>query len=281
MLEPPDIIADPLVPVPYRVVETHRELDDVATLRVEPVAGKCPASEPGQFNMLYAFGIGEAAISISALDEAGGSQLHTIRDVGKVSGALASMATGSELGLRGPFGAGWPLEQAQGSDVVIIAGGLGLAPLRPAIHAILANRERYGRVSILIGCRTPRDILFPQETRAWRRRLDVELGVTVDHADAGWRGHVGVVTALINRAAFDAANCTAFVCGPEIMMRFSAQMLVGAGVSPARIHLSMERNMKCAVGHCGRCQFGPAFICKDGPVLPLERIGPILSVREI
>lgn len=273
--------ADPLVPAPYRVVERVRELDDVTTLRLEPCLEGSTTGVPGQFNMLYAFGIGEAAISISDTGETEGGLSHTIRDVGKVSHALAHIEAGAEVGLRGPFGSGWPLDEAIGRDIVIVAGGLGLAPLRPAIQAVLARRELYGRVTILIGFRSPKDLLFPEFISEWRKRLDVELRVTVDHADADWRGHVGVVPTLIQRAPLDANGCVAFVCGPEIMMRFSAQALVGAGASPARIYLSMERNMKCAVGHCGRCQFGAHFICKDGPVLSLDRIAPILSVREI
>nr|WP_137678703.1 FAD/NAD(P)-binding protein [Parerythrobacter lutipelagi] len=273
--------ADLLVPTPYRVVERVRELDDVTTLRLEPRGGERTRVNPGQFNMLYAFGIGEAAISVSAAWETGRGLSHTIRDVGMVSHALSHMEEGAEVGLRGPFGSGWPLDRAEGRDIVIVAGGLGLAPLRPAIEAVLARRERYGRVTVLIGFRSPKDILFPRQIRDWRERPDVELHATVDHSAADWRGHVGVVPTLIQRTAFDPENCLAFVCGPEIMMRFSAQALLGAGVSPARIHLSMERNMKCAIGHCGRCQFGPHFVCKDGPVFPLELIAPILSVREI
>lgn len=273
--------ADPLVPTPYRVVECVRELADVTTLRIEPRVATRTSAKPGQFNMLYAFGIGEAAISISAHEENEGELSHTIRDVGKVSHALCHMKAGAEVGLRGPFGNGWPIGVAEGCDIVIVAGGLGLAPLRTAIEALLARREQYGRVTILLGFRSPDDLLFPELIREWRTQLDVEVHVTVDHADGEWRGHVGVVTTLIQRARFDAKGCLAFICGPEIMMRFSAQALVGAGVSPARIHLSMERNMKCAIGHCGRCQFGPHFVCKDGPVFALERIAPILAVREI
>ncbi|GAA4644087.1 FAD/NAD(P)-binding protein [Pontixanthobacter gangjinensis] len=272
---------DPLLPAPYRVVERVRELDDVTTLHLEPRTGKRTCVNPGQFNMLYAFGIGEVAISISAAGETERGLFHTIRDVGKVSHALSHMKEGAEVGLRGPFGSGWPIDGADGRDIVIVAGGVGLAPLRPAIEAVLAKREQYGRVTILLGFRSPKDILFPQPIHDWREQHDVELHVTVDHADADWRGHVGVVPTLIQRTNFDAKNCLAFVCGPEIMMRFSAQALLGEGVSPARIHLSMERNMKCAVGHCGRCQFGPHFVCKDGPVFPLERITSILSVREV
>lgn len=281
MARPQTAPSDPLVPRPWRVIDRTSELNDVTTLRVQPINKSPVEAKPGQFAMLYVFGIGEIAISISAIDAKDGSLLHTIRDVGAVSRALTQMEPDSQLGWRGPFGIGWPLQEAEGRDVVLVAGGLGLAPLRPAIAALRARRERFRRISILIGCRTPEDLFFLQDIEDWRGRPDIDLDVTVDHGDAGWLGHVGVVPTLISRAAFDPENCVAFVCGPEIMMRFSAQALLGEGVGPARIYLSMERNMKCALGHCGRCQFGPTFVCKDGPVLPLERISSIFATREI
>lgn len=272
---------DPFVPELYRVGSLQQELGDVATIEVEPISGMRPAFLPGQFNMLSAFGIGEAAISISADTPHARGFMHTIRNVGAVSKALAGMEAGTTLGLRGPFGTGWPVVEAEGSDVLIIAGGLGLAPLRPAIHAILAHRELYGRVTILIGCRSPDGILYRHEIEQWRQRLDVDIEVTVDHAVTGWHGNVGVVSSLISRAAFDANDCYAFVCGPEVMMRFTVNALPEVGIAADNIYLSMERNMKCAIGLCGRCQFGPTFVCKDGPVMRLDKIASILFVREI
>ncbi len=230
--------------------------------------------------MLYAFGAGEAAVSISGAADAP-HFVHTVRDVGAVSGAIAALKAGATIGVRGPFGSSWPLESAQGADVLFVAGGLGLAPLRPAIYNVLANRPRYGRVVILFGSRYPKDMLYRRELQRWSRRLDVDIEVTVDHANADWHGNVGVVPALIRRVAFDPQDAVAMICGPEVMMRFSVNALLEAGVSPQRIHLSMERNMKCAVGLCGHCQFGPAFICKDGPVMRYDRIAGILAVREI
>ncbi|MCT2398341.1 FAD/NAD(P)-binding protein [Novosphingobium mangrovi (ex Huang et al. 2023)] len=270
---------DPMVPDVYRVSRAQSELAGVVTLEVEPVSGNRPAGLPGQFNMLYAMGIGEVAISISGETPRG--FVHTIRAVGAVSGALAGMEEGAVLGLRGPYGTGWPVAEAEGSDVVFVAGGLGLAPLRPAIEAVLAARERYGRVTILAGCRSPREILFRHQLEHWRQRLDVEVQVTVDHADTEWRGNVGVVPSLIRRAAFDPDDTYAFICGPEVMMRFSATALQEANLPAERTFLSMERNMKCAIGLCGHCQFGPSFICKDGPVMALDRIAGILAMREI
>jgi NAD(P)H-flavin reductase len=183
--------------------------------------------------------------------------------------------------VRGPYGTPWPVESAEGSDVVFVAGGLGLAPLRPAIYHVLARREHYGRVVILYGTRSPSDILFRNEVERWRRRLDLEVLVTVDRADAAWRGDVGVVPRLIARAGFDPHSAVAMVCGPEVMMRFTANALQAAGVGSERIYLSMERNMKCAIGLCGHCQFGPDFVCKDGPVMRYDRIADIMTVREI
>jgi NAD(P)H-flavin reductase len=268
---------DALVPQIYRVGGVRRELSDTVTLNLVPLAGARPAFEPGQFNMLYAFGIGEVAISVSGSRTDETAFVHTVRNVGAVSGAIAKLEVGACVGVRGPFGTGWPVVAAEGSDLVIVAGGLGLAPLRPAIYHVLANRSRYGRV----GCRNPGDMLYRRELEQWRQRLDVELEVTVDHADTEWRGNVGVVPGLISRAEFDPDDTVALVCGPEVMMRFTVGALRDAGVHPERIYLSIERNMKCAIGVCGHCQFGPTFACKDGPVMRYDAIANILTLREV
>lgn len=272
---------DPFAPEIYRVRRVHRELPDTVTLEVAPRSGERPDFQPGQFNMLYAFGIGEVAISMSGSTAFSGAFVHTVRDVGAVSGALARLEPGAEIGLRGPFGAGWPVVEAEGSDLVIVAGGLGLAPLRPAILHVLANRNRYGRVVLLFGSRNPADILYRHELEQWRQRLDVDIAVTVDHADAEWHGNVGVVPALIARAAFDPHDTVALVCGPEVMMRFSVAALRDAGLGSDQIYVSMERNMKCAIGLCGHCQFGPTFVCKNGPVMRYDRIAGIFRIKEI
>lgn len=272
--------ADPFVPQIYRVERVRRELADTVTLDLVPALGSRPPFAPGQFNMLYAFGVGEAAISVSG-DPADPAFVHTVRNVGAVSSALEHLAPGAVIGLRGPFGTAWPVKPAEGSDVIIVAGGLGLAPLRPAIYTILANRANYGRVVILVGSRNPKDILFRHELEQWRRRLDVDIEVTVDHADPDWRGSVGVVPKLIPKAAIDPHNAFGLICGPEVMMRFSANALADAGMPAERIYVSMERNMKCAIGLCGHCQFGAAFICKDGPVMSYDRIAGIFAMREI
>lgn len=274
-------LADPFVPLPYRVGRVRRETHDIITLELAPVTGERPDYQPGQFNMLYVFGIGEVAISVSGDPATRGSYVHTVRDVGVVSGAIAKIRSGATLGVRGPYGTPWPVEAAEGSDVVFVAGGLGLAPLRPAIYHVLARREQYGRVVVLYGTRSPSDILFRQEVERWRRRLDLEILVTVDRADADWRGDVGVVPRLIARAGFDPHHTVGMVCGPEVMMRFTANAMHAAGVALDSIYLSMERNMKCAIGLCGHCQFGPDFVCKDGPVMRYDRIADIMTVREI
>lgn len=273
--------ADPMVPSMARVLRRRRELADTWTLELEAADPALLGFGPGQFNMLYLPGVGEVAISVSG-DPAGARHLvHTIRAVGKVSDALTRLQPGAQLGVRGPFGSRWPVEGAAGQDVLVVAGGLGLAPLRPAIHRLLAERARFGRIALLYGTRSPADILYPRELERWRKRLDLQLEVTVDHAGTDWHGHIGVVTKLIPRAAFDPGQTVALVCGPEIMMRFAALALHDAGVPDAAIHLSMERNMKCALGHCGRCQFGPLLVCRDGPVVSYERIGHLLAVKEL
>jgi NAD(P)H-flavin reductase len=271
-----------MAPQVGRVRARRREGPGVWTLDID-MAGAPAATraEPGQFNMLTAFGVGEVAISLSAVPAAGSRLVHTIRAVGPVSAALARLSRGDPVGVRGPFGVGWPMAIAQGRDVLIMAGGLGLAPLRPALHSLLAERERYGRIRLLYGARGPDDILYRREVQAWRARFDAEIEVAVDHAPSDWRGHVGVVTTLLDRAGFDPDRTIALLCGPEIMMRFSIAALQALGLTSDAIFLSMERNMKCAIGHCGHCQFGTVFVCRDGPVFRLDRIEALLTRKEI
>jgi NAD(P)H-flavin reductase len=270
---------DPLVPDAWTVVARRRDLADTVTLHVAPGDGSAPAWTPGQFQMLYAFGVGEVPISIAGDDGAGGL-LHTIRDVGAVTRALAALEPGAMLGARGPFGSAWPLAAARGGDLVIAAGGIGLAPLRGAIEHTIAARDDFDRVTVLIGARRDDQLLYLDDYPRWRAaRIAVE--VTVDHAAHGWAGHVGVITPLVRLARFDPARTHALICGPEVMMRFVAHALVEAGIDAPRIHVSMERNMQCAIGHCGHCQLGPELLCRDGPVLPWARIEPLLRHREL
>lgn len=275
------VVADAIVPDVVRVRRRQQEGPQTWTLEIEAQDGALPSFAAGQFNMLTAFGVGEAAISMSGDPHSRGPLIHTVRAVGPVSSALASLQAGDTLGLRGPFGTGWPMQQAQQRDVVIVAGGLGLAPLRPAIYHLLAERATYGKVVILYGSRSPGDILFRRELERWGRDIEMELEVTVDHAAEDWRGHVGVVTTFIPRADFDPANTIAMVCGPELMMRFAVSALQDAGVSDEAIYISMERNMKCAVGLCGHCQFGTTLVCRDGPVMSFDRLKHMLTIREM
>ncbi|MFT3772162.1 MAG: FAD/NAD(P)-binding protein [Minicystis sp.] len=269
-------------PEPARIVDVRVETEDTFTLTLDtPGRPRGFVFSPGQFNMLYAFGVGESAISVSG-DPAQPSRLvHTIREVGTVTRALRRLGPDGVVGVRGPFGSPWPLDVVRGADLLLIAGGLGLAPLRPALQHALHHRGDYGRVALLYGARSPDGLIFREEIAAWRRRPDLEVLVTVDHADPSWPDHVGVVPALLRLASFAPERAVAFVCGPEVMMRFTARELARRGVTDDRIFLSMERNMKCGVGLCGHCQYGPAFICKDGPVLRYDRIRSLLPLREI
>jgi NAD(P)H-flavin reductase len=269
----------PMVPRPFRVAARWPEMRGVVTLALEPVDGPPLGFAPGQFTMLYAFGVGEVPISISGARN--GAILQTVREVGAVTRALCAAEPGEVLGVRGPFGSDWALHAAQGRDVVVVGGGLGVAPLRPAIRGLVADRERDGRISVLVGARSPDDLLFLDELRALADEPRLHVAITVDHAEPGWAGPVGVVPELIPDAPFDPSTAIALVCGPEVMMRFTAEALLDRGVPAERILVSMERNMKCAVGHCGHCQFGPEFVCRDGPVFPYERIRRLIAVREV
>ncbi len=269
--------ADPMLPSIARVLARRRDAPGVVTLEVEPEDGPVPF-EPGQFNMLTVFGVGEIPVSLSG-DAAEPERLvHTVRAVGAVSAALAELRPGAALGLRGPFGTGWPLAAAAGCDALIVAGGLGLAPLRPVLYG-LAAAGRARSLTLLYGARSPSERLYRAELRRWARRFAVE--VTVDHAEADWRGHVGVVTRLVPPAIRDPARTAAFVCGPEIMMRFAVAALQHAGVPGEAVHVSLERDMKCAVALCGRCQLGPLLVCRDGPVFRYDRVRALLAHKEL
>jgi NAD(P)H-flavin reductase len=273
---------DPMLPQPYSVREVAKETPDTFTLRLEPenaVDGR--SFQPGQFSMLWAFGVGELPISISGDPGVHDRLVYTVRSVGQATHSLVNQQVGNSVGVRGPFGTGWPADAARGRDVIIVAGGIGLAPLRPLIYHILRNRKEYGRVVVLYGTRSPRDLLYRKELAAWGRNRETQVLVTVDYGGLAWRGHVGVVTTLFKYARLQPASSVAMVCGPEIMMRFVTRELESQGLSRSNIYLSMERNMKCAVGFCGHCQYGPHFICKDGPVFRYEQIRNLLEKYEL
>lgn len=275
-------LVEPMLPQLYRVLHVRHEIPDTFTLELVPQnGGKIFPFATGQFTMLSILGKGEIPISISGDPTKRDHLVHTIRAVGAVSQAMQAVRPNDVMGVRGPFGTGWPMEKAVGKDVVIIAGGIGLAPLRPTIYHILSNRDQYKRVFLFYGARTPADLLYSRELAHWRSRLDIEVAITVDAAKQDWHGAVGVVTRLIPRAAFDPANTVAMVCGPEIMMRFCAYELINQGVAPDNMYVSMERNMKCGIAFCGHCQFGTEFICRDGPVFPYSRVKDFLHIREV
>jgi len=268
-----------MVPRPCRIRRISAETADTFTLEID--ADGHAGFRPGQFNMLYVFGVGEVPISLSGNPALPATLVHTTREVGTVTSAMRRLRRGAALGVRGPYGTGWPLAAAAGRDVVLVAGGIGLAPLRPVLYAIAAHRETYRSVVLLYGTRGPEDVLFRRELDHWSAAARIEVLISVDHATRTWHGAVGVVTSLMPRASFDPTQAIALVCGPEIMMRFTAEALARRGITDDRIHLSLERNMKCAIALCGHCQLGPSFVCKDGPVFPYRHVKSLLALREI
>ena len=270
-----------MVPVAREVVERRRETADTVTLALAP-DGTAP--RPGQFHMLSVFGVGEVPISVSGLDRPDGAVEHTVRAVGSVTDVLVDAAVGGVVGGRGPFGVGWDLAAAEGGDVVVVAGGIGLAPLRPLVQAVLARRERFGAVVVLVGARTPDDLCFVGDLDGWAARPDVHVALTVDRplgpGSDPWPGAVGVVTQLVDVAPFDPARATAFVCGPEVMMRFAARALVDRGMAAGAVQVTLERSMSCGIGQCGHCQLGPLLVCRDGPVVGAEAFLQLATVPE-
>jgi anaerobic sulfite reductase subunit B len=277
---------EPAAAVPrfYRLASRREDTADTVTLQLTEPSEPVPAFAPGQFAMLTAFGVGEVPISVSGLGDSGGGRArrleHTLRVVGAVTRALHAAEPGGLIGVRGPFGTGWDVASAAGRDIVIVAGGIGLAPLRPVVLTALADRSRYGRIVLLVGARTSGDLLYADELERWRRD-GVEVAVTVDRADTGWSGEVGLVTALIKPAGLAPGNSMAFVCGPDVMMRVTADALAALGIPAGRIRVSLERNMRCGAGWCGHCQLGPLLVCRDGPVVGYDRAAALVRVREL
>ncbi|RFU36639.1 oxidoreductase [Actinomadura logoneensis] len=279
--------ATPMAPVPYRVTGRRDETTDTVTLTLEPVERPIPTPLPGQFTMMYAFGVGEVPISVSRIgphprdgSTPGPVLEQTVRAVGAVTGAICGTRPGQVVGLRGPFGVGWEVDAARGRDLVLAAGGIGLAPLRPVLLRALSEPDAFGRVALLIGARTPADLLFTSELDEWRAR-GAQIEVTVDRPSPGWDGRVGLITALVPVADVDPGRAVAFLCGPEVMMRVTAEALTGRGIRDADVRLSLERNMRCGLGWCGHCQLGPLLVCRDGPVVPYTRAAPLMTVREL
>lgn len=267
-------------PLPYRVVSNRNETPGTQTLSLEPTGAAQPPIAAGQFNMLWAWGLGEVPISTSSV-ESPDLLVHTIRDAGAVTHALCSAKPGDVIGVRGPFGRGWDVEGAKGHDVVIVAGGIGMAPLRPAVHAILADRDAFGTVVLIVGARTAADLTFRGELDGWWKGKPIAVRTIVDHHAPGWHGNVGIVTDELHRVEIDPARAVAMVCGPEIMIRFVGAKLANRGIDPTQIAVSLERNMQCGVGRCGHCQLAGIFVCNDGPVVSWEVARPLLEVREL
>ncbi len=277
-----DKMMDPMQSTPFRIERVKQETHDTFTLQLEsPDAATKFPFEPGQFNMLYVYGVGEVPISISGDPNVPLELVHTTREVGPVTHAMRQLKRGDLIGVRGPYGTHWPITEAEGKDVVIVTGGIGLAPLRPSLYELIAHRDNYGKVVLLYGARTPDEILYYKELQQWRANFDLDVYVTVDRAIGQWRGNVGVVTTLIPKAPFDPSRTIAFICGPEIMMRFTILEFKRRGVPEQNIFISMERNMKCGIGFCGHCQFGSAFVCKDGPVFRYEQVKDVFDKWEI
>jgi anaerobic sulfite reductase subunit B len=270
-----------LTPALYRVVARRRETADVVSLWLESLDGTRLSFRSGQFNMLSAFGVGEVAVSISSSPSDPGPFRHTVRDVGAVTHALCSCGAGDVIGVRGPFGTDWGVTgNATPLDTVVIAGGIGLAPLRGAVEELVAaQREGAGRVFVLVGAREPDQLVFLEDLAEWEKASVVVL-ITVDRPAPGWNGRVGLVTTLLAHAGFDAGHCRVLVCGPEIMMRFSARALNELGVASTSIWVSLERNMQCGLGWCGHCQLGSLLLCRDGPVVGFVQANALMNERE-
>jgi NAD(P)H-flavin reductase len=275
-----ELLTDPMLPRPFRVVSKRAETHDTITLDFKAADGGPPIGfAPGQFTMVYVLGVGEVPLSISGDPARPEVLIHTVRAVGGVTNAIFALEPGTVVGIRGPFGTSWPT--AFDKDLLIIAGGIGLAPVRPLIYRALANRDQNYCLGLAYGARSPNEVLYRDELREWNDRPDINIEVTVDRGERGWRGSVGVVTPLVERLRCSAEQTVAVICGPEVMMKIVARTLEDRGVPTEDIYVSLERSMKCGIGFCGHCQFGPDFICKDGPVLPYVAVAERLEIGSI
>ncbi len=278
----PKKLREEMRPRVFRVIDNERDTHDTVTQILEPTDGKPFFFLPGQFMMFYTFGVGEVPASIAGNPQDTKRIVHTVRSQGAVTESICALDIGDEVGLRGPYGTGWPMDDAVGKDLLIITGGIGLAPLRPAILEGIRRRSQLSSLSLLYGARTPRDLLFKDDLLGWESSEDINIEITVDQAGVyDWSGDVGLVTTLLPRIDFIPENTEAFICGPEVMMRVVARELRDRGVPSDRIWISLERNMKCAIGFCGHCQFGPDFLCKTGPVVPFNRFEHRMTVGEL
>ncbi len=274
--------SQPMLPFWAEIVEIVREAPNVSTFWLQFLDSALQDGfhfKAGQFNMVLVPGLGEAAISISSDMEVSGRLGHTIRAVGNVTSAISRMKIGDVLGIRGPFGSWWALDEWAGKDIVIAAGGIGLPPMRPVLYYVMNHRHEFGRVIVLYGARTPNDLQFTREYKAWQDK-DIELQVTVDRGDDTWQGRVGVVPILFYNTRVDPKNTVILTCGPEVMIRFVIFEALARRVPPEQIYVSLERNMRCGLGSCGHCQLGPFFVCKDGPIFSFDKLQPYVNVEE-
>ena len=275
--------ADPWRSHPARILRITPEVPGVRTYDLEFTDPRVRAAyrfAAGQFNMLYLPGIGEAAISISSDAATPALLAHTVRAVGNVTDALARLEPGDEILLRGPFGRPWPAERLRGRHVVVVGGGLGLASQRTAIYEFARHRDRYAGVTVLHGAKLPAGLFYAAEYAAWRA-AGIDVRPVVDEGDASWTGHVGLVTDLFAGLTLDPANAAVICCGPDPMMNAVARAAAGVGIAGHDVFVSLERNMACAVRHCGLCQFGPHFVCQDGPVFAYDSIAEFLAVPHL
>ncbi|MEJ0017435.1 MAG: FAD/NAD(P)-binding protein [Acetobacteraceae bacterium] len=276
-----DLIADPMLPRQFRIAQVTREVPGVFTWTLKSLDRRGFGFQPGQFNMVWLPGVGEIPLSISGDCREPYTLVHTIRAVGPVTNMMQQARPGTVVGVRGPFGRPWPIEAAVGCDVIFVTSTVGLAPLRPLIVEVLHRRDDFGKVVICYGSRGTEDILFEADLHEWRARFDTNVHVTVHAAHSGYRGRVGGVAAAINIARIDGAATQAFVCRSEALTRQAVATLGERGVTGDRVWVTLERSMKCGIGLCGHCQFGPSFMCKDGPIYRFDQIEALYSVREL
>jgi len=284
-------VTNPHLPMIATVISRVQETSDIFTLKLsvqkephqnsEPV---CFKFSPGQFNMLYLYGVGEVAISIVSDPEESGGIAHTIRAVGRVTNGLGKLQVGDQLGLRGPFGRGWPLEQAENKDVVIVTGGLGCAPVVSVIHYVLKRKKHFGRLIIFQGVKHAADLIWKAQYDKWAAVEGVEVRVAASQSSAAiggkpWPWYSGHVTNMLKDFSYDENNTIAMMCGPEPMMLAAVDALKNERIQEESIWVSMERNMHCAIGHCGHCQFGSHFICKQGPIFSYSEIKELFGKK--
>ena len=264
------------------ILERIQEGPNLFTLRMkftDPDIQDVYEFEPGQFNMLYLYGVGDVPISI--VNDPLDSHIidHTIRVVGRVTRGIDKLKAGDRIGLRGPYGRGWPMQQSKGKDIVIVTGGLGCAPVVSVINYIEQRREEYGRLNIVQGVKHTADLIWQDRYDKWRQLPNTRVMLAADVGEALWPWHVGPVTSLFDQLMFNPDNVAVMMCGPEGMMRVVCRHMLDKGVPDSQLFLSMERNMQCAIGHCGHCQYGSKFICKDGPVFSYDEVRKLFQTK--